>query len=353
MGLQLEKADDTIKAYYKILSDDMPEFLHEYSKVPEMQRIGAIGLNCGTDYTDIFQNKYFYSRLEHSIGVALIIWNFTKDKEQTLAGLFHDIATPSFSHCIDYLHKDYMKQETTECRTRDIIVQSSHIMELLSKDKILVDDVCDYKKYPIADNSSPQLSADRLEYTLSSGMTFTKEWSIHDVADMYRDLIVLNNEEGDPEIAFKSQKTAEKFVGGASKMWSLFQSNEDKIVMQFFADIIAYVMNCGIIEEEDLYRYSELEIIRLIENCGVKEIQDAFFHFRNATHICEGDFPPLGRYSVSIDVKKRYINPLVMQTRLDIKSEKAKKIIYDSLHINKPPYAWFGFDLGADIFSLV
>ena len=243
MGLQLEKADDTIKAYYKILSDDMPEFLHEYSKVPEMQRIGAIGLNCGTDYTDIFQNKYFYSRLEHSIGVALIIWNFTKDKEQTLAGLFHDIATPSFSHCIDYLHKDYMEQETTECRTRDIIVQSSHIMELLSKDKILVNDVCDYKKYPIADNSSPQLSADRLEYTLSSGMTFTKEWSIHDVADMYRDLIVLNNEEGDPEIAFKSQKTAEKFVGGASKMWSLFQSNEDKIVMQFFADIIAYVIN--------------------------------------------------------------------------------------------------------------
>lgn len=136
-------------------------------------------------------------------------------------------------------------------------------------------------------------------------------------------------------------------------MWSLFQSNEDKIVMQFFADIIAYVINCGIIEEEDLYRYSELEIIRLIENCGVKEIQDAFFHFRNATHVCEGDFPPLGRYSVSIDVKKRYINPLVMQTRLDIKSEKAKKIIYDSLHINKPPYAWFGFDLGADIFSLV
>lgn len=352
MSLQLEKVDDNIKAYFKILSDDIPEFLYEYIKVPEMQRIGYIGMNCGTDYTDIFQNKFFYSRLEHSIGVALIIWNFTKDKKQTLAGLFHDIATPSFSHCIDYLHKDYIEQETTESRTRGIIVESSHIRELLLKDKILVDDVCDYKKYPIADNSSPKLSADRLEYTLSSGMTFTKEWSIHDVADMYRDLIILNNEEGNPEIAFKSQKKAEKFVSGASKMWSLFQSNEDKIVMQFFADIIAYIINCGIIEEEDLYRYSELEIINFIENCGVKEIQDAFFHFRNATHICEGDFPPFGHYSVSIDVKKRYINPLVMQTRLDIKSVKVKKIIYDSININKPPYAWFEFDLGANTLKL-
>ncbi len=47
MSLQLEKVDDNIKAYFKILSDDMPNFLYEYIKVPEMQRIGYIGMNCG------------------------------------------------------------------------------------------------------------------------------------------------------------------------------------------------------------------------------------------------------------------------------------------------------------------
>ena len=41
-------------------------------------------------------------------------------------------------------------------------------MSLLKKDNIDVNEVCDYKLYPIADNNTPQLSADRLEYTFSS-----------------------------------------------------------------------------------------------------------------------------------------------------------------------------------------
>lgn len=122
--------------------------------------------------------------------------------------------------------------------------------------------------------------------------------------------------------------------------------------MQFFADIIAYVIRRGIMTEEDLYRYSELEIIGIIENCGVKEIQDALCHFRNATYICEGDVPPFENYFVNIDVKKRYINPLVMGTRLDIKSVKVKQIIYDLTNIDRPSYAWFGFDLRQNIFDL-
>ena len=113
-----EDLNKEIKRYFYVLSPEIPKFLNEYIDTPELQRIGKIGMNCGTDYTKIFNNKFFYSRLDHSIGVALIIWNFTKDKKQTLAGLFHDIATPCFSHCIDFLHKDYINQEVTEENTK-------------------------------------------------------------------------------------------------------------------------------------------------------------------------------------------------------------------------------------------
>ena len=41
-------------------------------------------------------------------------YKLTKDKKATLAGLFHDIATPSFKHCVDFLNGDYMTQESTE-----------------------------------------------------------------------------------------------------------------------------------------------------------------------------------------------------------------------------------------------
>ncbi len=45
-------------------------------------------MSCGTLYTKVYNDKYFYSTLTHSIAVALILWNFTKSKEQTLSGLF-------------------------------------------------------------------------------------------------------------------------------------------------------------------------------------------------------------------------------------------------------------------------
>ena len=108
------QSDFDLERYYKILCPEYPDFLNPYVALPIMQRLGGIGLLCGTDWTPLFHNKFFYSRLNHSVGVALIIWNFTKDKKQTLAGLFHDISTPVFKHCIDFMNGDHEKQESTE-----------------------------------------------------------------------------------------------------------------------------------------------------------------------------------------------------------------------------------------------
>ena len=150
-----------------------------------MQRLKDISIAPGTDYTKLCNNRMFYSRLEHSVGVSLIVWNFTKDKKQALAGLFHDIANPAFSHCIDFLHGDYEKQESTEELTTDIIKSSKYIMSRLKRDNILLEEVDDYKIYPIADNDTPQLSADRLEYTFSNGFSYKDIWESGDIEKFY------------------------------------------------------------------------------------------------------------------------------------------------------------------------
>lgn len=338
-----ENLNKEIKRYFYILSPEIPYFLYEFTNTPELQRIGKIGMNCGTDYTKIFNNKFFYSRLDHSIGVALIIWNFTKDKKQTLAGLFHDIATPCFSHCIDFSHKDYINQEVTEADTRKIIEESQEIMKLLRKDNILIDEVCDYKIYPIADNNTPQLSADRLEYTFSSGMSFTKEWEVSDVKEMYSNLTVLSNENNIIELGFKDKEIAEKFVNGASKMWMDFQGNKDKLVMQFIADSMKIAINKKVIEEADLYKYSEIEIIDKIINCNEKNLSSNFKSFMESTDINEGAIPPKDDYYIGFDVKKRYINPLVKDTRLTDLSAKSKELIEQVRNYKFENYAWFQF----------
>ena len=47
----------------------------------------------------------------------------------------------------------------------------------------------DYQIYPIADNKSPKLSSDRLEYSLSNGLFHYEVLSIDDVKEIYNDVI--------------------------------------------------------------------------------------------------------------------------------------------------------------------
>ena len=131
MSKYYSNLDSLRKEYFKILSPVFPEWLLDYIDTSEMQRLSWISMVCGTDYSKIYNYVSFNSTLDHSVGVALIIWNFTKDKKQTLAGLFHDIATPTFKHCIDFMNGDSEHQESTEERTEQIIKNSKIIMDLL------------------------------------------------------------------------------------------------------------------------------------------------------------------------------------------------------------------------------
>lgn len=345
MSKYYEKLNETIKEYFKVLSKDFPEFLYEYIDTPPMQRIGKIGCGCGTDYTKVFDHKFFYTNLEHSIGVALIVWNFTKDKKQTLAGLFHDIATPVFKHSIDFMNGDYEKQESTEELTTRIINESQEIMKLLKRDGIKVEEVDNYHIYPIADNDTPMLSADRLEYTLSNGLGVRKKvWNLNDIKEIYDNIEVQKNEQGIDELGFKDKTIAEKFVKGMRILSNSYIDNKTKLSMQFLADIMKNMSYKNLITKKDLYELSEKEVIEKIENCNYKDISKKFNFWKNAYEIKESDKEVKGKYCVNINAKIRYINPLVNGKRISEISEIAKEEIKKALEYKTYKYAYLDFD---------
>ena len=326
--------NEVIIEYLKILSKDIPDFLVEYASVPEMQRLKGISMISACEYTKLVPFNFFHTRYEHSIGVALIVWNFTKDKKQTIAGLYHDIATPAFSHVVDYIHGDYETQESTEEYTEKIIKKSKEIMNLLDRDSISIEEIRDYHLYPIADNNSPRLSADRLEYTLSNGLVTQDAFSLEAIDRIYKDLNILKNEDGEDEIGFKNLKIAEEYIERATKLWHLFSgNNENGIIMQFWTDILSKMTKEKYITEEDLYKYSEQEIVEKIKNCPDKKISKAFEIFSNSEKIERSETEVKDKYCISVKTKKRYTNPLVQingtAIRIYIASEKGKRIIED------------------------
>lgn len=343
-----ENLDPIIKQYFNILSKEVPEFLYEYINVPEMQKQAGVSVSCGTIYSKLFHHGFWYSSLDHSIAVALIVWNFTKDKKQTLAGLFHDIATPVFKHCIDFMNGDYEKQESTEELTEKIIKDSKEIMALLNRDGIKVEEISDYHIYPIADNDTPNLAADRLEYTLSNGLGAVETiWSLEDVEEVYKDIEVQKNELGIDELGFKSLEKAEKFVNIMSNLSKMYIRSKTKFSMQFLADIIKQMSNQNLITKKDLYTLSEKEIIEKIEKCDYGNISKNFDIWKNAEKIKESNFAPENLYCVDINCKRRYIKPLVNSNgnylRIDKISDIANQNINDVLNYTTPKYTYLDF----------
>lgn len=328
--------------YYKILSKDYPEWLDGYIGTKELQTQKYISTTCGTLYSDLFNSSVFYSSLDHSIAVALIVWHFTHDKKQALAGLFHDISTPAFKHCVDFMNGDYLKQESTEDLTTEFIAKSQDVTKLLKRDGIKIEEIDNYHIYPIADNDTPKLSADRLEYSLSNAYFIYNLISLEDVEEIYNDIEIEQNELGEPELGFKTKSIARKFVEVTSKMSVIYRDDRTRFSMQFIADILNGLKESGEITVEDLYDEKESDIIKKIE---MSKYGNVWNTWRKAKRVNVSKTQPKDVYFVHQKTKVRYIDPLCNGERMSEKCKIAKKAIDKNLSYVMDNYVYLDFKL--------
>lgn len=358
-GDEREKQDELKARYFKILSPDFPEWITPYLELPLMQRLKGVGLLCGTDWTRLYRNRFYYSRYDHSLGVALIVWHFTRDKAQTLAGLLHDISTPVFSHVADFRKGDALKQEATEEDNAAIVKRDKALAALLEADGLTPEQVADYHQYPVADNEIPQLSADRLEYMFPSGLALDGSWTFEEIERVYNDLAVLENEDGQPELGFRTITAAEEYTLHFCLIGHILQLNENKLCLQLLAEVVKEAIALGLLTEEDTMRLSEAEVMARFEEAAVRfasaesadNAGDAFKAgaphavrfaqlyrtYRTMEHIEHVDAPLADAFNISMKVKQRYINPLVQPedapkaVRIASVSDKAALYVNDFL----------------------
>ena len=337
-----DKLDNKIKEYFNILEQEFPNWLDDYINTKEMLKQKYTSLSCGTIYSDLFKSTFFYSNLDHSIAVALIVWHFTHDKKQTLAGLFHDISTPCFKHCIDFLNGDYMNQESIEDLTTEVIKNSKEIMKLLKRDKIDISLVDNYHIYPIADNDTPKLSSDRLEYSLSNALFTYNLLNKEEIKEIYNDIEIGTNEKHEKELSFKTKKIARNFVKITSKLSVIYREDRTRYSMQFLADILKRLNNEKTVSIDDLYKLKESEIIDIIEKSKYKEVFDIW---KNAKKVKISKEEPNKVYFVHHGAKIRYIDPLFNGVRMSKACKIAKNMINKNLSFDMNSYVYLDFEL--------
>lgn len=322
---------------WDIYHPEMPDLLRSLADTPEMRRLEQVGMNCGCEYTAFprFRDLGSYSRFDHSVGAGLIVWHFTADPAQAAAALLHDIATPVFAHVVDFLRGDHLTQEATEAGTEAVIRSSASICTLLVKAGIPVGAVTDYSRYPIADNPTPRLSADRLEYTLGNLLNFgfcEKD----DVSRFYGDIAVGISEDGFPELVFRHRDTAEEFALLAMKCAEIYVSPVDRYSMQTLAELLKDALADGLISEADL-NATEPEIIARLESDDL--FRERWSGYRAMEQVRLSPRPgdePLWR---QVRAKNRYIDPLSEGTgRVSQYSETFRQAV--ELFLSDPQEMW-------------
>ena len=280
-----------------------PQAVQASMRSMAMKRLEQIDMNCGMNYTSIpmFDGMPGYSRARHSYNVALLVYRFTHDLTASLAGLYHDIATPAFSHVVDFMNHDYLKQEFTEEKTEELIRRDPVLMRILMDVGIPVSQVSNYHQYPIADNDAPGLSCDRLEYTLENAVNYGIRPASFS-GTVVKDLFITENEAGEEELTFHQEEIAYHFAEASLLCGAVYSGNNDRYGMELLSRILKDAIQQHILTPDDLYT-TEPEVIEKLNKSALKDAWDWFTGLYEVT-VSDSD-------GIIVDAKRRYIDPLV------------------------------------------
>ena len=293
--------------YYlsKLGCSSIPDFLVKYLECPSIDRLKRIGYFCGMDYAsrEIYDFKEAISRFDHSLTTSLLVYKLTGDKKATIAALFHDVGTPCFSHVIDYMNKDYIRQESTEEFNETKMRSDSYLLKCLEADGIDIEDIINFKKYTIVDNERPKLCADRLDGIILTGIGWTDTISFKDIYDILENAIVIPNEDGELEIGFSDERVVKRVVETACLIDDYCHTKEDNYMMELLASITKKAIKCGCFEYKDLFSLDEVKILSIFNDSKDPELQEMFKKFKTIT---KSDIPIMD-YP---EVKRRLLKPI-------------------------------------------
>ena len=306
--------------YYleKLGYNELPEFLHKYLYDPKLLRLKKIdyfcGMNCASK--DIYNFKENITRYDHSLTVCLLTYKLTKSKTEAIAALYHDISTPCFSHVIDYMNKDYDKQESTEDKTEEIMRDDLYLFKCLDEDGIDIDDVINFKKYSVVDCCRPKLCADRLDGIILTGISWVDIVTKEDIDEILDNITIYINEDNEKEIGFISKETALKVYKINKAIDKECHSDYDNYMMELLAHITKLLIDECYISYDDLYVYNEPQIYQIIEAICNKKfkgkseliIAGLMKIFKN---IKKEEVP-----AMELNVKQRCVNPLLSTGRM-------------------------------------
>jgi HD superfamily phosphohydrolase len=270
---------------------------------PAMQRLGGVSQ---AGYFEPFFPGTEHYRLEHSIGVYLLLHKFGAELPEQIAGLIHDVSHSAFSHCADYVFAEgSQKEQNHQDNVFDGYVRQSEIPGILKKYGLDLEYILEDKNFPLKENDLPDICADRIDYSLRTIWHFRKY--APEQAERIQSILA-NLTVKDGRWIFADHAFAQDFANLFFYANKYFYSNiESAVMFRTTGDFLKQAIGKKYISSEDLY-LTDREVLEKINRHLETD--------RELNELCERMNNRVGytndcrNYDAQVFCKSRVVDPL-------------------------------------------
>lgn len=263
-----------------------------------MQRLGGV-LQHGV--TGLLGITRLTSRLEHSVGVMLLVRRMGAGLDEQIAALLHDISHTAFSHVIDYVFNDHQGQGYHE-RMKAPYLERSDVPATLDAFGFDWRSFLNEENYPLLEQPAPALCADRLDYFLRDSLGLGLA-STADVAGALEHLVVHQGRIVVDDLD-AARWMARTYLAADDASWANFR---EVGLYELTARAIRIALTLGVLTEADLWG-SDLQAWQRMQAASQPELRAALGLISTRTRFVWDEKVP----SFWVSTKLRTIDPPVL-----------------------------------------
>jgi uncharacterized protein len=251
------------------------------------------------------------TRYEHSMGVMLLVRRLGAGLKDQIAALLHDVSHTAFSHVIDYVFDGHNSQSYHE-EQKEAYIARSDLPATLVKYGYNWRDFLNEESFPLLEQPSPALCADRLDYFLrdSRDLGLATDEQIRTVLEhlvVYNQKIVVDDL---PAACW----LANTFLDADEASWANFR---EVGIYELTAQAIKLALKVGVLTDEDIWTTDQAAWMKLQTNT-YPELEQIIRQISPLTHFVWDEVSPTFRVST----KLRTIDPpVVLDGRLYLLSD--------------------------------
>ena len=206
------------------------------------------------------------NRYEHSIGTMILCLKFNGNIEEQIKALLHDISHTAFSHVIDYVLKN--KNEDYHEKIQEDFLNDEDLLSILEKYNLNIKRIMS-KNYSFLDNELPELSFDRIDYTLRD-LFRQKKILLKEIREIVNHLTVYQN-----KLCFNSLEIGKWFQKlYFQEVVEYFQNPLNIYINTMLCNLLTSSLNEEIIQLQD-FNFTDEYILRKINSSSKKkELED-------------------------------------------------------------------------------